>query len=109
MALFNNYVSEYASQEGENRAYYSTDYYEAANEWIAEKYLEEEIKTWVEGKIMEEIRFDLAGADYAGLGKDEFGRCHLYIRKGNRLEFVTSSKDKSLKDKAEVILDDLSK
>lgn len=108
MALFKKNVSEYATQEGENGAYYSADYYEAANEWIAEKYLEEEIKTWVEGKTMDEIRFDLAGADYAGLGKDEFGRWHLYIRKGNRMEFVTSSKGNTIKDKAEMFLKDLS-
>lgn len=87
-------------------SFYCATYYYAKTEWIAKKYLEEEIKNHVD-KTSEKIAFDLLWADYAGYSRDKWGYDNLFIRKGKKAEYVTYRGSKNLKKNADLFLEDL--
>ena len=98
----------YVDPVGDNGEWFQYDatYLEARSEWIAKRYLHEEIE-WMQEQNAKKIKFDLPGADYAGYKKDEYGYKYLYLRKNNCVEFIRYYGDKDLKKNAKSFLNDI--
>lgn len=126
------YVKKYecasmgSSGSDKEYGFYEATYYEAKTEWIASRYLEEEIRSDAEWpfddssgeksngsfgsspeKAVSTIGFDVPGADYAGYAEDKDGYGYLYIRKGKKAEIVSYRGNRDLKGSAQLFLKDL--